>query len=800
MASNNPNKRSLEADSPPAKKTKAAEKTNNPAGAVDNSKLIEILAQLGAQEKASGENYKASAYFKAVRSIKSAGFSVTSGREAEQRLEGVGKKIAAKIDEILATGQLTRLEQDKLNPRVQGLTQLTRVFGIGDKFAAVLYDQHRIRSLEELRKATHLLNSAQKIGFQLLEDFEQPIPLTEMQRMDEFLHSELKKVAPQLDLTICGSYRRGASKSGDIDCLLTTKSWNSKQGENKPAAMNEFLGHLKRIGFISHELAAGQKKVMAVCALNSEQRKGLKSDASFFNTASSNNSNNTNNSKEMGNQPSNNNNLKSPEKPKGLHAFFKSVPSPAKQQQTAISSDDASSGNANLSPPKAAAPGKLNTFQQKNPGVLALLSDLDDKVRRIMLDSLGPISSLHLFNQNEDYEFTEEILNPSAGLAYSPPFYNRNEEYGAHHSYLEAMCHADIQHAFSPISSATPRYLVEEGESVCLMNLLPATMAIIAFVQALRAENAKLLSDLAVDLGKLRKGSFNRAEEFAAGAFSNVTIQIHYGEPTQSWNSLLHMGLVHSALHCVVTLQGESVLRIESDKKLISFNMQANNSYLGCPAAFAHAVTTEKRLEAMNASVTLQCRTLISPDLSNYIAEKKLKDEICSVVLNLLKKYNGKVIMPSTEQFNEQYQRIQQKLEAQLSKLTEPPPKHIEYAPNHKVFPTQPSGNENINSAENSNTGQANEPAESKAPSTPVIYRRIDIRYIPYDQYGCALLYFTGSNLFNVRMRQRAIEMGLTLNEYHLTNSTTKEIICTTTEEDVFNALNMQYLPPEQRD
>ncbi len=46
--------------------------------------------------------------------------------------------------------------------------------------------------------------------------------------------------------------------------------------------------------------------------------------------------------------------------------------------------------------------------------------------------------------------------------------------------------------------------------------------------------------------------------------------------------------------------------------------------------------------------------------------------------------------------------------------------------------------------------------------------RRIDIRVMPSDQFPCALLYFTGSDMFNQRIRARALEMGYTLNEYTL--------------------------------
>lgn len=46
--------------------------------------------------------------------------------------------------------------------------------------------------------------------------------------------------------------------------------------------------------------------------------------------------------------------------------------------------------------------------------------------------------------------------------------------------------------------------------------------------------------------------------------------------------------------------------------------------------------------------------------------------------------------------------------------------------------------------------------------------RRLDIRLTPHDQYYCSILYFTGSDVFNQRMRAHALEQGFTLNEYTL--------------------------------
>jgi len=74
---------------------------------------------------------------------------------------------------------------------------------------------------------------------------------------------------------------------------------------------------------------------------------------------------------------------------------------------------------------------------------------------------------------------------------------------------------------------------------------------------------------------------------------------------------------------------------------------------------------------------------------------------------------------------------------------------------------------------------------------------QIDIRFLPEESYGAALLYFTGSKDFNVMMRKKAIEMGYLLNEYALFEK--GEYVAGKTEEEVFEKLNMKFVEPKNR-
>ncbi len=77
---------------------------------------------------------------------------------------------------------------------------------------------------------------------------------------------------------------------------------------------------------------------------------------------------------------------------------------------------------------------------------------------------------------------------------------------------------------------------------------------------------------------------------------------------------------------------------------------------------------------------------------------------------------------------------------------------------------------------------------------------QVDVRLLPRASYGAALQYFTGSKMHNVALRQRAIKRGLTLNEYALARLEDNTIVAAATEEAIYRALELDYIPPELRE
>jgi len=75
---------------------------------------------------------------------------------------------------------------------------------------------------------------------------------------------------------------------------------------------------------------------------------------------------------------------------------------------------------------------------------------------------------------------------------------------------------------------------------------------------------------------------------------------------------------------------------------------------------------------------------------------------------------------------------------------------------------------------------------------------QMDVRVVPQNSWGAALAYFTGSKAHNIRVRELALEQGLKINEYGVYRG--EEWIAGRTEEEVYGALGLPWIPPELRE
>jgi DNA polymerase (family X) len=77
---------------------------------------------------------------------------------------------------------------------------------------------------------------------------------------------------------------------------------------------------------------------------------------------------------------------------------------------------------------------------------------------------------------------------------------------------------------------------------------------------------------------------------------------------------------------------------------------------------------------------------------------------------------------------------------------------------------------------------------------------QVDVRFLPPESFGAAMQYFTGSKGHNVALRQRALKMGYTLNEYSLAKLDDQQLVAGKSEEEIYTALKLDYIPPEMRE
>lgn len=220
--------------------------------------IINALTILRDNANIEGGIFQVRAYDKVLNNIKNLTGPITKYEQIEN-IEGAGKKIKVKLQEIINTGHLVDTENILKKEHTDFKSQLLNIYGIGPSKAKNLIEDHKISSMCELRKKSELnndiLTSAQKIGLLCYEDFLKKIPREEMLMHQKILNLTKKKGE------IVGSFRRKEKSSGDIDVMLNI---NSIEFDN-------FTKKLIDIGYIKFVLAKGAKKMLAVCQIDGKE-------------------------------------------------------------------------------------------------------------------------------------------------------------------------------------------------------------------------------------------------------------------------------------------------------------------------------------------------------------------------------------------------------------------------------------------------------------------------------------------------------------------------------------------------
>ncbi len=216
---------------------------------IHNSDLERILNNVADLLDIYGANqYRIRAYRNAAQII--SGFSQSFANMIERgedltQIEGIGKDMAQKIQEIASTGTLSLLEELKEHVPAE-LLQLLGIAGLGPKKVRALYKQLGIKSLKDLQEAAEQekIRKLQGFGQKTEENIFKELKEMQKKKAQRFRISTIDEIAYSLisymkkakgieHIDIAGSYRRRKETVKDIDILVIA--------ENAPQVMDHFL-------------------------------------------------------------------------------------------------------------------------------------------------------------------------------------------------------------------------------------------------------------------------------------------------------------------------------------------------------------------------------------------------------------------------------------------------------------------------------------------------------------------------------------------------------------------------------
>jgi DNA polymerase beta len=203
----------------------------------------------------------------AINAIKKYDKEIISGEILQKDLKGIGEKISKRIDEILKTGTLQELDNIDSNNYLENILLIT---GVGN-VRAKKWLELGCKNIDDVKnaisngtiKSTHHID----LGIKYYYDFQQKIPRFEIDTIKIILTNTIKKIDKYLIFEICGSYRRGATESGDIDILISNPNYHSNIEEQK--FLTKIVKELTKIKFIIGNLTSkGNTKFMGVCKID----------------------------------------------------------------------------------------------------------------------------------------------------------------------------------------------------------------------------------------------------------------------------------------------------------------------------------------------------------------------------------------------------------------------------------------------------------------------------------------------------------------------------------------------------
>ncbi|KAF5671760.1 dna polymerase iv [Fusarium heterosporum] len=218
-----------------------------------NARTMEVLQSMADYYSRVNDHWRTTAYRRVISILKRQETKITTAEEA-QRLPSVGARLAQKIEEIVATDRLQRLEYAQKEPMDEALQLFLGIYGVGNSQAQQWLAQG-FRTLDDL-KTNAKLSPNQLVGIEHYDDLNTRIPRAEVEALGTVVKRGAQHVDPQVKLITGGSYRRGAESSGDIDFIITKPSTESS-AELRPF-LDGLVQRLESEGFLVARLASSR--------------------------------------------------------------------------------------------------------------------------------------------------------------------------------------------------------------------------------------------------------------------------------------------------------------------------------------------------------------------------------------------------------------------------------------------------------------------------------------------------------------------------------------------------------------
>ena len=227
-----------------------------------NARTVEVLQSMLAYYERISDQWRVLAYRKTIATLKRQPERVGSMQDA-LRLPGVGRRLAAKIEEIAMTDRLRRLEYAEQDGSDAVLKLFLGIYGVGPALAAQ-WAARGMRTLEDVQNQVRL-TPGQKMGIERYRDLNSKIPRDEVEALAQVVRDAAAEVDGAMELTVGGSYRRGAPASSDVD-FIVTKPNTASEGQLVPF-LRELVRRLQACRFLVATLAADGNIWQGCCVL-----------------------------------------------------------------------------------------------------------------------------------------------------------------------------------------------------------------------------------------------------------------------------------------------------------------------------------------------------------------------------------------------------------------------------------------------------------------------------------------------------------------------------------------------------